>query len=60
MSFDLKNAGAIYQHTITVLFHDMLNDCLEDYVDNVVIKSRIICHYVDDFRKVFTRYKHII
>lgn len=35
--------------------HDMLNDCLEDYVDDVVIKFKEERHCIDDLKKAFTR-----
>ena len=40
MSFGLKNVGATYQRTITTIFHDMMHQEMEDYVDDIVVKSR--------------------
>ena len=40
MPFGLKNAGATYQHTMTANFHDMMHQEIEDYVDNIVVKSK--------------------
>lgn len=40
MPFGLKNASATYQHTMTTIFHDMMHHELEDYVDDIVKKSR--------------------
>lgn len=40
MSFGLKKASAIYQHLMTVISHDMLYDCLEDYFDDIIMKSK--------------------
>ena len=40
MPYGLKNAGATYQHTMTTIFHDMMHCELEDYVDDVMEKSR--------------------
>lgn len=37
--FGFKNAGATYQHVMTVIFQDILPVCLEYYVDNAVVKS---------------------
>ena len=39
MLFGLKNAGATYQCTMTAIFHDMMHCELEDYVDDIVVKS---------------------
>ena len=40
MPFGLKNAGATYQCTMTAIFHDMMHRELEDYVDDIVVKSK--------------------
>ena len=39
MPFRLKNASATYQHTMTTIFHNMMHRELEDYVDDIVVKS---------------------
>lgn len=35
-------------------FHDMLDDCLEDYIDDIIVKSKEDCNHIDDIRKVST------
>ena len=40
MPFRLKNTGATYQRTMTAIFHDMMHRELEDYVDDIVVKSK--------------------
>ena len=40
MPFGLKNAGATYQRVIIAIFHDMMHQELEDYVDDIVVKSK--------------------
>lgn len=35
-------------------FRDMLNDCMDVYVDDIVLKSKKVCNHVDDLRKVST------
>ena len=55
MPFGLKNASATYQHTMTAIFHDMIHQELEDYVDNIVVKSRRREDHVKVLRKVFER-----
>ena len=40
MPFGLKNAGATYQRTMTAIFHDMMHRVLEDYVNDIVVKSK--------------------
>ena len=39
MPFGLKNTGAMYQRAMSAIFHDMMHRELEDYVDDVVVKS---------------------
>jgi hypothetical protein len=40
MSFGLKNASATYQRAIQACFKKHLNKNVEDYVDDVVVKTR--------------------
>ena len=40
MHIRLKNMGATYQRTMTAIFHDMMHHEMEDYVDDIVVKSR--------------------
>jgi hypothetical protein len=40
MPFSLKNAGATYQRTMTVMFHDMMHKEIENYVDDIVVESK--------------------
>ena len=40
MPFVLKNAGATYQRIMTTIFHDIMHCELEDYVDDIVVKSK--------------------
>ena len=40
MPFGLKNAGATYQRTMTLIFGDMLHKQVEDYVDDLVVKVK--------------------
>ena len=55
MPFGLKNVGATYQHTMTTIFQDMMHRELEDYVDEIVVKSRRREDHVEVLRKVFER-----
>ncbi|CAL2277785.1 unnamed protein product [Prunus armeniaca] len=50
MPFGLKNVGATYQRAMTAVFHDMMGKEVEDYVDDLVVKSktREVEDYVDD------------
>ena len=40
MPIGLKNAGATYQRAMTAIFHDMIHHEMEDYVDDLVVKSK--------------------
>jgi hypothetical protein len=53
--FGLKNAGATYQRTITTMFHDMMHCEIEDYVDDIVVKSKTREDHFGILKKVFER-----
>lgn len=38
MWFGLKNLGATYQRAMTAVFYDMLHDCIEEYLDDIVVE----------------------
>ena len=50
----MKNAGATYQRAMTAIFHDMMHQELEDYIDDIVVKSRREEHF-NVLGKVFER-----
>jgi hypothetical protein len=50
MTFGLKNAGATYQRAMNLIFHDLLGAIMEDYIDDVVIKSAGFNKHVADLR----------
>ena len=41
MSFGLKNARVTYQRAVTTIFHDMMHQDVEVYVDDMIVKSQI-------------------
>ena len=53
MPFGLKNAGATYQRAMTAIFHDMMHQELEDYVDDIVVKSKRRVEHFHVLRKLF-------
>ena len=55
MPFGLKNAGATYQRAMKTIFHDMNHDFVEDYVDNLVVKSKSATDHFGYLKKVFKR-----
>jgi hypothetical protein len=38
MTFGLKNAGATYQRAMSHIFHDLISNLVEIYIDDVVVK----------------------
>uniref|UniRef100_A0A2N9HMC5 RNase H type-1 domain-containing protein n=1 Tax=Fagus sylvatica TaxID=28930 RepID=A0A2N9HMC5_FAGSY len=55
MPFGLKNVGAMYQRTMTAMFHDMMHHEIEDYVDDIVVKSKTREDHFGILKKVFER-----
>ena len=53
--FSLKNAGVTYQRTMTAMFHDMMYREIENYVDDIVVKSKKREEHLETLRKVFER-----
>ena len=42
MPFDLKNAGSTYQRMITKMFESQMGKNIEVYIDDMVVKSKIL------------------
>ena len=40
MPFELKNVGVTFQGMMTAIFHYIMHHELEDYVDDIIMKSR--------------------
>ena len=57
MPFRLKNAGATYHRTMTAIFHDMMHREIKNYVDDIMVKSRMREDHVKMLRKVFEKCK---
>ena len=55
MPFGLKNAGATYQRAMTAIFHDMTHQELEDYMDDIMVKSRRREEHFHVLKRVFER-----
>ena len=55
MPFGLKNARATYRRTMTAIFHDMMHREIENYVDDIVIKSKTRGDHFGILKKVFER-----
>ena len=55
--FVLKDAGATYQRMVTALLHDMINNEVKVYVDDMIVKSKERKGHTIDLRKFFERIK---
>ena len=55
MSFGLKNVRATYQRAATTIFHDMMHQDLEVYVDNMIVKSRERANHLAALERFFER-----
>ena len=53
MPFGLKNAGATYQRAMTYIFHDIIHTILEDYVDDILGKSKHRSEHLDVLTIIF-------
>ena len=51
MPFGLKNVGAMYQRAMTTLFHDLMHNEIEVYVDDMISKSQTEEGHVEDLLK---------
>ena len=55
MPFSLKNSRATYQRAMTAIFHDIMHKKIEDFMDNIVVKSKTRGDHLAILRKVFER-----
>jgi hypothetical protein len=55
MTFGLKNAGATYQRAMNHIFHDLIGNLVEIYIDDIVVKSASVEGHLDDLRQVLER-----
>ena len=47
MPFGLKNAGSIYQRMMTKMFESRLGKTIEVYIDDMVVKSKLVSKHLD-------------
>ena len=52
MPFDLKNVGATYQRVVTTIFHDMMHNTMEDYMDDTLVKSTKCNTHLQDLEPI--------
>ena len=53
MPFDLKNARSIYQKMMTKMFEPHLGKSIEVYIDDMVVKSKMVFEHVGDLKNIF-------
>ncbi|XP_065620827.1 uncharacterized protein LOC112000149 [Quercus suber] len=53
MPFGLKNARSTYQRMITRMFEPLLGKNIEIYVDDMVVKSRLVSEHLRDLGYIF-------
>ena len=53
MPFGLKNAGSTYQRMMTRMFESLLGKNIEIYIDNMVVKSKMVSEHLGDLQVVF-------
>ena len=59
MPFGLKNVGSTYQRMVTKMFKDQLGKNMEAYIDDMVVKSKVVENHLTDLVETFeTLRKH--
>jgi len=53
MSFDIKNVRATYQRLMDKVFKGLISQCVEVYVDDIVVKSDSCDQHIKDLEEVF-------
>ena len=54
MPFGLKNAGSTYQRMMTRMFEPKLGKAIEIYIDDMVVKSKVVSKHVKDLEVIFS------
>ena len=54
MPFRLKNARSTYQRMMTRMFEPQLGKVIEVYIDDMVVKSKMLSRHVKDLEIIFT------
>ena len=53
MPFGLKNTGSTYQRMMTRMFESLLGKNIEIYIDNMMVKSKMVSEHLGDLQVVF-------
>jgi hypothetical protein len=55
MTFGLKNASATYQRAMILIFQELLENTVEVYIVDIVVKSAEFSSQIADLRKAFDK-----
>ena len=53
MPFGLKNVGSTYQRMMTRMFESQLRKNIEIYIDDMVVKSKVVSEHLGDLENIF-------
>ena len=53
MPFGLKNAESTYQRMMTKMFESQMDKNIEVYIDDMVVKSKIVSEHIGDLTNIF-------
>ena len=53
MPFGLKNVGSTYQRMMTKMFESQLGKSIEVYIDDMVVKSKVVFENMGDLGNIF-------
>ena len=53
MPFGLKNVGSTYQRMMTKMFESQLGKNVEVYIDDMVVKSKLVSEHLVDLSNIF-------
>ena len=53
MPSGLKNARSTYQRMMNKMFESQLGKSIEVYIDDMVVKSKVVSKHINDLRNIF-------
>ena len=53
LPFGLKNTGSTYQKMMTKMFQSQIGKNIEVYIDDMVVKSKIVFEHIRDLANIF-------
>jgi hypothetical protein len=56
MAFRLKNRGATYQKYVHIVLKNQIGRNVEDYIDDIVVKSKKCGDLLDDIKEIFNNF----